>query len=40
MSAWAAAYRQGFEAFKEADHDPQVGDAVYWLERRGRCLMK
>ena len=33
-SAWAAAYRQGFEEFKAADHDPQVGDkAVAGMDR-------
>ena len=40
MSAWAAAYRQGFEAFKEADHDPQVGDkAVAGMDREPSQLI-
>ena len=40
MSAWAAAYRQGFEAFKAADHDPQVGDkAVAGMDREPSQLI-
>ena len=35
-----AAYRQGFEAFKEADHDPQVGDkAVAGMDREPSQLI-
>ena len=39
-NAWAHAYRKGFEAFKAADHDPQVGDkAVAGMDREPSQLL-